>query len=407
MSEVHIVHSPATPLSGARTGGPGASQRQRGMTLVELMVALLLGLVTTYFISQVFAVAEGQKRTATFGSDAQINGSVALHTLRRHIMSAGYGVVSAASALGCPITGRFGTSGSAVVAPSMTLAPVIITPGTSASAPSDTLRVLTSTKSTFAAPVKTTATHSDTDAYASFGVVEGSSQGISLGDTILAIPTNWSATTKCLLLTVQQDTSVTNTTLSRTQVPHVASPSASSWNATNSSDWPVGGFQPNSLLVNFGNPRRMDFYVDGDSFKVDTWLQNTAGTEFLSSGIVLLKALYGRDTDGNGTVDVYDTNTPTDNASWRNVLAVRFVVVARSGQREKDEVTTAEPTWNAAGSAAVTYDKYPGARTTCAAGAATCDLPLAISQLTDWKHYRYKVFDTAVQVRNLMWNVEE
>ena len=46
------------------------------MTLVELMVALLLGLVTTYFISQVFAVAEGQKRTATFGSDAQVNGQM-------------------------------------------------------------------------------------------------------------------------------------------------------------------------------------------------------------------------------------------------------------------------------------------------------------------------------------------
>ena len=36
-----------------------------------------------------------------------------------------------------------------------------------------------------------------------------------------------------------------------------------------------------------------------------------------------------------------------------------------------------------------------------------CDLPLPISHLNDWKHYRYKVFDTAVQVRNLMWNAEE
>ena len=28
------------------------------------------------------------------------------------------------------------------------------------------------------------------------------------------------------------------------------------------------------------------------------------------------------------------------------------------------------------------------------------------SQLADWKHYRYKVFDSAVQVSNLMWNAE-
>jgi type IV pilus assembly protein PilW len=378
------------------------------MTLVELMVALLLGLITTYFISQVFALAESQKRTATFGSDSQVNGSVALHTLRRHIMSAGYGVVMAPSALGCPITGRFGTSGGTQVAPTTTLAPVIIVPGVSASSPSDTVRVLTSTKSTFAAPVKVTATHAEGDVYASFVVLDGSSHGVKVDDTILAIPPNWSATTKCLLLTVKEDTTVTDTTLSRTRIPHVASPSASSWNATNSSDWPTGGFQSDTLIVNFGNPRRMDFAVSGETFQVETWTQaGIGGKEDLNSGIVLLKALYGRDTDANGTVDVYDSITPTDNASWRNVLAVRLVMVARSGQRERDEVTTVEPTWNAAGSATVTYNAYPGATTTCAAAAATCDLPLPISYLSDWKHYRYKVFDTAVQVRNLMWNVEE
>jgi len=380
------------------------------MTLVELMVALLLGLITTYFISQVFAVAEGQKRTATFGSDAQVNGSVALHTLRRHIMSAGYGVVSAPSALGCTITGRYGTSGGTTAAPPMVLAPLVITPGTSASAPSDIVRVLTSTKSTFAAPVKVNAPHAEGDV-PSFVVVDGSSHGVKADDTILVVPDGWSTATpmpKCLFLTVKEDTSVIDTTLSRARIPHVASPSASSWNATSTGDWPTGGFSTNSLIVNFGNPRRMDFSVTGDTFQVDTWTQQgIGGTEKLNSGIVLLKALYGRDTDGNGTVDVYDTTTPANNADWRNLLAVRLVMVARSGQREKDEVTATEPSWNAAGSAAVTYDAYPGARTSCAANATTCALPLPISQLSDWKHYRYRVFDTAVQVRNLMWNAEE
>ena len=106
----------------------------------------------------------------------------------------------------------------------------------------------------------------------------------------------------------------------------------------------------------------MVFSVDGDTFEVDTWTPEGIGSaEKLNSGIVLLKALYGRDTDGNGTVDVYDTTTPPDNASWRNVLAVRMVMVARSGQRERDEVTTAEPTWNARRQRAVTYIAYPGA----------------------------------------------
>jgi type IV pilus assembly protein PilW len=152
------------------------------MTLVELLVAMLLGLITTYFISQVFAVAEGQKRTATFGTDAQVNGAVALHTLRRHVMSAGYGVISAASTLGCPITGKFGVSGSTTAAPVTTLAPVIVTPGTSASAPSDEVRVLTSTKSTFAAPVVTKESHVAGDPNPAFIVVDGSSHGIKADD---------------------------------------------------------------------------------------------------------------------------------------------------------------------------------------------------------------------------------
>ena len=46
----------------------------RGFTLVELMVGVLIGLIGTVVIFQVFAVSEGQKRTTTGGSDAQQNG---------------------------------------------------------------------------------------------------------------------------------------------------------------------------------------------------------------------------------------------------------------------------------------------------------------------------------------------
>lgn len=394
----------------ARAAG---GQGQRGMTLVELMVALLLGLVTTYFISQVFAVAEGHKRTATFGTDAQVNGAVALHTLRRHVMNAGYGVATAPSALGCSITGKYGTSGSSTAPPAgMKLAPVVIAPGTSASAPSDTVVVMTSTKSSFAAPVRVKAGHLAVGQDPTFVVVDGSTHGVKLDDVILAVPDGWSAAVPqagCMLFTVQQDTTVPALQLSRLNIPHVASPSASSWNAATAADWPAGGFPEQSLIVNFGKPRRMEFSVSGDTFQVVTWTQEgTASAEQLNSGVVLLKALYGRDTNADGVVDVYDTTTPADNAAWRSLLAVRLVMVTRSGQRERDEVTTAEPTWSAGGGTAVAYQAYPGAPTVCATSATTCDLPLPVSHLgSDWKHYRYKVFETAVQVRNLMWNAEE
>jgi type IV pilus assembly protein PilW len=118
----------------------------------------------------------------------------------------------------------------------------------------------------------------------------------------------------------------------------------------------------------------MVFGVDGDTFDVVTWTpQGIGNAEQLNSGIVLLKALYGRDSNGDGVVDTYDTTAPVTNADWQKLLAVRVVMVARSGQREKDEVTAAEPTWDVGANVAVSYIAVPGGgATVCAAGAAGC-----------------------------------
>jgi type IV pilus assembly protein PilW len=82
-------------------------------------------------------------------------------------------------------------------------------------------------------------------------------------------------------------------------------------------------------------------------------------------------------------------------------------MVARSGQREKDPVTTAEPTWDVGGDVNVSYVKAPGSgATVCAAGGGACKVTLPLSHLSEWQNYRYKVFDTAVPMRNLLWNLQ-
>jgi len=381
------------------------ARAQRGMTLVELMVALLLGLVTTYFIAQVLAVAEGQKRTATFGSDAQVNGAVALHTLRRHVLSAGYGLTSVVEGLGCPIKGEFGVAGNTSPSPAMNMAPIQITPGVSASAPSDSVTVLASTKSSFAA-VARIAQDVKYNQQANFQV--DSSLGAAEDDTIMAIPMTWATdNTNCVLFTVKPDNSSPETQMTTAQIPRAPSGSASSWNAAASSVWPPTGFHKDDVLVNFGKIRSMVFGVNGDTFQVVTWTPQGVGfPEQLNSGIVLLKALYGRDTDNNGVVDTYDTTAPVTNADWQKVMSLRLVVVARSGQRERDVVTTAAPTWDVGANVAVSYVPVPGGpATVCAAGAAGCQVPLPVSQVSDWQHYRYKVFDTAIPLRNMLWNL--
>jgi len=68
------------------------SIRSAGFTLIEVMIALLIGMIGLVVMMQTFAVSEGFKRTATAGTDAQVNGSVALYMLEREIRTAGYGM---------------------------------------------------------------------------------------------------------------------------------------------------------------------------------------------------------------------------------------------------------------------------------------------------------------------------
>jgi type IV pilus assembly protein PilW len=67
-------------------------RKTRGFTLIEIMVGMVIGLIATVIIFQVFAVSERQKRTTTGTSDAQGNGAIAMFMLERHMKMAGVGL---------------------------------------------------------------------------------------------------------------------------------------------------------------------------------------------------------------------------------------------------------------------------------------------------------------------------
>ena len=66
--------------------------RSAGFTLVEILIGLLIGVIGIVVIMQTFAVSEGYKRSATTGSDAQVNGGMALYLIEREVRLAGYGL---------------------------------------------------------------------------------------------------------------------------------------------------------------------------------------------------------------------------------------------------------------------------------------------------------------------------
>jgi type IV pilus assembly protein PilW len=68
---------------------PNFHSRQRGMGIVEVMVGILIGMIVVVAIYNVFAVAEGYKRTAVGAADAQTTGLFAQFVLAREISNAG------------------------------------------------------------------------------------------------------------------------------------------------------------------------------------------------------------------------------------------------------------------------------------------------------------------------------
>jgi hypothetical protein len=121
----------------------------------------------------------------------------------------------------------------------------------------------------------------------------------------------------------------------------------------------------------------------------------TNTTTTVADGIIMLKAQYGFDTNDNGRIDDNEwTNAgPTTPDGWRQLRAIRVVLVARSAQMEKPNVATGvcdatkqNPTWYGS-------------------GGVNPDVPLDIASLdpVNWKCYRYITLQTVVPIRNMLW----
>lgn len=376
-----------SPPAASNSVAPG---RQRGFTLVELMVAVVIGLLTTLVIAQVLLYSEGHRRTTTAGSDAQVNGALAMYALQRDIQMAGYGFASSPELIGCPIQARYNgadiATGSATPAFPTALVPVVI----DATDPlHNAVLVLSSSKDTYAVPTRVIAPSYDpamlTKKYA-FPVT--SELGVDAGDLMLAAK---DGATKCEVFRVST-TPATPQQIDRKD-------DEAGWNPIG---FPSAVYADGDALVNLGTLVHNAYTIGaGNALQQTRFVLSAGGAPGYTAptdlfpNIVNLQAFYGKDTDGDGTIDLYDQVTPATTAAWQQVLAVRIALVARSAQYEKEEVTTSNPLWTVADSPAM--DPAPA---DCAGGKC---LTLKVDALADWRHYRYKVFDTVIPLRNMVW----
>lgn len=378
------------------------------------MVGVVIGLLAVLVITQVMALSEGRKRTVSMGSDAQVNGALALFALQRDIQQAGYGVAGIPGALGCP-TKYAGSAASGT----FTLAPVVITDGGSSNA-SDKITVLQSEITNFSVPMGLTENTTNPPTSATpFKVA--SSLGAVAGNLMVLVPmTNnpagtglaptWTmnGTVSCSLFGVTNGTG-SATMLTATQIPHVTGTGAAAWNqdtvfpALTVEGDPV---VQKSFVLNMGSMLLRTYSVSAAGNLQSADLSLTDGStppgNDLYPQIVMMRALYGKatGTDKN-QINAYDKTAPASNAEWQQVKSIRIAVVARSVQYEKDAVTVNAPVWNVGSTIAVTgASSLPG----CDSSSACLKLDVSTLVGADWQHYRYKVYDTIVPLRNVLWH---
>lgn len=398
---------------------------QLGMTLVELMVALVLGLLTTLIVAQVMINAEGQRRTTTNTTDAQINGASALYLLGRDLQAAGYGLISKSTVRGCPV--RWANGNTAVS--NLALTPVSISTDANGNS---VIRTLSSGNGDFAVPVAVSDGRLP-DVLASSGFQVQSNLGIQSGDLLLATPPTWDASNWCLIFPAGTITTATGIPISGISEAAVSDEQKAEFGGFGPEVFPSGGYALESTVINLGaTPDLREYRVDSNTLQVRRLLDTGAWGDWqtLTPGVVRLVALYGMDTSvpADGRVDAYTDTTPSTADNWSRLLTVRIAVVTRSAQFERPQTTTeggvttttrvtnSSPTWRVGHQAVPVQGAAACSSTTNAEGETENSEQQCISLTIagtpadgtppeqDWRNYRYKTYDTVVPLRNQVWS---
>jgi type IV pilus assembly protein PilW len=355
---------------------PHSRPLQRGVTLVELMVGMVIGLLAVLVMVEVGRVYEGQKRSTTSGTDAQVNAALALYTLQRDIQMGGYGLTSHESGLGCAIKAKHGTNTF-----NWSVTPVFITDG--ANGTPDTVEVTMSTNRNFSVPIRIRAQHRRDADY--FELDERTNIGNLKGDLMLAVPRVPSSTAWCSVFNVSEDPATTGNTIRHAagvDGPWNQDSTATIFPGTSNSDI---SYTTDDYLINLGRLSNRTYSVS-TTHKLQVQAFSTdavaSSTEDLFPNVVNMQAVYGKDTNNDKVPDTWNAVQPASPAEWKQVIAVRLAIVTRSTQYEKEAVTTSEPAWKPDG--------------------ATAEV-IKIEGLADWQHYRYKVFETVIPLRNVIW----
>jgi len=340
--------------------------RQRGISLIELMVGVVIALLAVLVIYQTFAVAEGVKRQTISAGDAQKTGMIAMYLVGNELANAGSGITLNQDDLAtCTDTGD--------VATTMRPFSVLIEPGADAKTP-DSFVVNYSTARSVVTPSVFMAK-------------------TAKGDTTYTVqsPTGFKQYDMVVTITGSGE-------CERNSVTAVSAPDANGNVVLTVKS--ASGFDllPTMRIINIGpatTTQRVRYDVSGNVLRSTDLVTAEATAQPLSSSIMNLKLLYGVDTDGDGAIDTWTPPTgdystasvlAATGANLRRIKAVKIGMVVRSDEFDRDAPAFAWTLFECTAQEKTTY---------------SCPDPLTGTLPAN---YRYRTYETIVPLRNPMWN---
>ena len=405
-----------------------AKIQQLGMSLVEVLVALVIGLCVTLAVTSVMSVSEGFKRTSTSINDINRTGSFALYQIDKLVRSAGSGFSqitqfsSPSFTFGCKLNAsknstQIWPATAELAAPFQTvratlgayrLAPVIIASGlANGGTGSDVIITMAGSAGFGEIPIKTMQpTNSSIPLSNTIGyrandfllLIEPHAAAIAASGVNPAIP---EVISSCLLEQVSSSY-VANV------VPLALG--GTFYNATGV-DKNLSGYSTGmtpAIVLAMGAKPAFNLLAVGDNntlFNFDMLNDDPAAVPRIAADDVLeLRAVYGIDTSLTGTgvmswvrpsvspyraIDLLDGSAAAGERI-RGIKAIRVGLVMKSPLKEKINSTTNAPV--SAATLTLFSDLEP----------ASAGITYTRNLNSDERNFRYRVFEANIPVRNLI-----
>ena len=414
------------------------SFRQSGFTLVEILIGMLIGVIGIVVIMQTFAVSEGYKRTATSGTDAQVNGGIATYLMERELRIAGFNITQLAQ-VGCTSVVVYNTTTSSSTL--MRWVPVEINPAGYAvgDANTDVILIAYGNADSFVSgvPVNQVAASTDRfdiaqnkDGFRNGDLVVGVQPGAGPGGTPLCVMHELtgvpSAGGNCGVALPPNSSYLDHKTAVYKSLANLCNNTTPTHNSATGIITPSGTAVPKltqntgAALYDMGGGPNVKVYAirSGNLTSCDAIAKDcTVGGNYdiLVDNIVSMRAIIGGDyvgappagssALGDGVVDQWSRTAIGSNNDVLRTLAIAIELTSRSTLKEKPSNggtvcdATLDPTRPDRAQTTDWYAAFNGQAVGSLAGAQ-----INVSGVgADWACYRYKLFQTVVPLRNLVW----